>query len=295
MDRLDYPENKGLIFFRNLELNFLQDGITDALKGVLSSFSDQSLASSGVKLSGCEVTVAGDVYSITAGYIYLKGEVLRVNAHTLDSEGSTVWLDVEQTDYDSSSPAKVDDGSTHQTRQRRVGKLTKGSSVPDDRMAYNAPYLQTAIRNKVYHRAMPMLFNPGIIGNTLDDFFNMNTGLGLNNTEFEGWAVMDGRNNTPDWRGKFVVGYHDGNTDYKPMSKTGGLDKVSLDLTEIPPHTHSSFNTVDGADNQKFGTDSPRHANGVTNTGSSGGENGSVKAHENRPPYVVAAWIVRIA
>ena len=53
-----------------------------------------------------------------------------------------------------------------------------------------------------------------------------------------GFVLCNGSNSTPDLRGKFVVGYHDGNGDYD-VGDTGGAETVTLSEAQIPSHDHT--------------------------------------------------------
>lgn len=85
-----------------------------------------------------------------------------------------------------------------------------------------------------------------------------------------GWVLCDNSTYTdiggntkaksPDLRGRFIVGYDSRNTDYNNNngSKTGGIDKITLEEKNIPSHNHGG-NTGNG------GT----HTHGITDNGHS--------------------------
>jgi microcystin-dependent protein len=50
-----------------------------------------------------------------------------------------------------------------------------------------------------------------------------------------GWALCDGSNGTPDLRDRFIVGAG-GSYD---VGNTGGASSVTLDISQIPSHSHS--------------------------------------------------------
>lgn len=50
-----------------------------------------------------------------------------------------------------------------------------------------------------------------------------------------GWTLCDGTNGTPDLRDRFIVG---AGRNYSPNA-TGGSDTVTLNLSQIPSHSHS--------------------------------------------------------
>ena len=53
-----------------------------------------------------------------------------------------------------------------------------------------------------------------------------------------GWALCDGTNGTPNLQGKFIVGYDPADTDYNSIGKGGGENFVTLQLNHLPSHTH---------------------------------------------------------
>ena len=148
-----------------------------------------------------------------------------------------------------------------------------------------------------------------------------------------GWALCDGtmKNGllTPDLRGRFIVGQSNdepanGNTeanlnDYKTLDVAAGEREVKLDITEMPWHDHGftdpghshTFNdkhrgressSGGGAANQasesltsSANTTSPSSSN-ITFSGAGGdpANGNNTVAHENRPPYYVLAFIMKL-
>ena len=108
-----------------------------------------------------------------------------------------------------------------------------------------------------------------------------------------GFTLCDGQNNTPDLRGRFVVGFHDSNGDYD-VNDTGGAETVTLSIAEMPNHKHDT--TVDNA--KLF----PANGGTSINFGGAGGypattftmsNTGGGGAHENRPPYYALCYIMK--
>ena len=105
-------------------------------------------------------------------------------------------------------------------------------------------------------------------------------------------------NKLPDMRGRFVVGYHSDNVDYNTISKTGGEDRVTLQLHEMPPHSHvMNPRTWLNAGPNKPDWNNPvmqigalQYIEGAQRTESAGGG----QPHENRPPYIVMAYIIKV-
>lgn len=133
----------------------------------------------------------------------------------------------------------------------------------------------------------------------------------------EGWALCDGREVspgvfTPNLSGKFVVGYNREDTDYNKVGKTGGLKEVVLAPEQMPSHAHEMKDyyrresyTQPGGTDKAVGIDDA----GIKGDGDSGidrncqyfwwkkhptEEAGNSIAHENRPPYYVLAYIIKL-
>lgn len=93
----------------------------------------------------------------------------------------------------------------------------------------------------------------------------------------------------PNLKGQFVVGYNADEADYNAIAKRGGERMHILTTEEIPAHTHSLF--LQNSGTRFTGGGSANQLNvGTGNTGSTGGG----MAHENRPPYYVLAYIIRV-
>lgn len=125
-----------------------------------------------------------------------------------------------------------------------------------------------------------------------------------------GWVLCDGSNNTPDLRGRFVVGaggsYEVGNT--------GGSASVTLTESQIPGHTHGVselMTSTSGSHRHSYsgweeshggvqGYSASREATQYTSTDGSHthtitgtlGSTGGSQSHENRPPYYALCYIM---
>jgi hypothetical protein len=103
-----------------------------------------------------------------------------------------------------------------------------------------------------------------------------------------GWALCDGDNNTPDLRGKFMVGYNATDADYDAIAKEGGEEKHALTTNELPSHTHEYYRHTTGGATSGSTVFSSRTGSDVT------GSTGSGTPHENRPPYYALAYIMKL-
>ena len=143
---------------------------------------------------------------------------------------------------------------------------------------------------------------------------------------YPNYALMDGTNNTPDLRNRFIVGqgsnYTSGGLWGDGIGATGGADSVALSTAQMPSHTHAKgtlkastggAHDHDTTQTSESGGGGTIYAEGASNASSNrahktsqhpGHEHditgnteyaGSGQAHENRPPYYVHALITRIA
>lgn len=112
-----------------------------------------------------------------------------------------------------------------------------------------------------------------------------------------GWALCDGEHHTPDLRGRFIAGLDPRAADYAVAGKTGGVERVVLRPEELGIHTHqiepsgkglSSGNVKVGMVSFKVSADTPVF--GPSTAGPSPAA--PPAAHENRPPYLVLAYIM---
>lgn len=148
------------------------------------------------------------------------------------------------------------------------------------------------------------------------------------------WVLCNGENGTPDLRGRFVVGFDKDNPAYNQTKKTGGEETVMLSIDQLPAHSHEDsghehdieddghnhnnddFNrllrlsreeedkTPEGKDKKGSGTevniiDSRALQSNKTGikilSGNSNIQNtGGNQPHENRPPYYVLAYIMKL-
>ena len=98
----------------------------------------------------------------------------------------------------------------------------------------------------------------------------------------------------PDLRGRFVVGYDPSNQDYNTIGNMGGEALVTLTLDQIPPHSHKiTFKEEKWGDNgnkRPF----PNHTRPDSGYTADTQVTGGGSAHENRPPYFVLAYIIKL-
>jgi microcystin-dependent protein len=148
----------------------------------------------------------------------------------------------------------------------------------------------------------------------------------------QGWVLCDGRNGTPDLRGRFVVGWNPADRDYDNVGETGGAAQVALSVAQLPAHAHAGNTGPAGSHSHDiegggakglawrrrnypgdsnvylyYGGGSYADPGGVewrgtARTDNSGGHGhafttsqvGDGQPHENRPPYYVLAYIMKL-
>jgi microcystin-dependent protein len=145
-------------------------------------------------------------------------------------------------------------------------------------------------------------------------------------TEPPGWKLCDGNDGRPDLKGQFIVGYDPADPDYNAIGKNGGSKRVGLTAAQsgVPAHFHSnsfsigvtsSFltlrtastdgngsdfdrlkreanNSLRGADKDQVSNDA--HSHTITGSVLNNTPENAAEAHENRPPYYVLAYIIKI-
>ncbi|MEZ4362933.1 MAG: hypothetical protein R3B48_22265 [Kofleriaceae bacterium] len=114
----------------------------------------------------------------------------------------------------------------------------------------------------------------------------------------QGWALCDGTNNTPDLRGRFVLGSGQGaGLANRSVHAKGGAERVQLTIAEMPSHNHhnGSFNrllTVSGGwthtEIDNSANEPNLHDSGVLQAA------GGNQPHENMPPFYVLAFIMKL-
>ena len=101
-----------------------------------------------------------------------------------------------------------------------------------------------------------------------------------------GWALCDGNNDTPDLRGRFILGYSSSHE----VGSVGGEENHQLTIQEMPSHNHTfrygSPSQGSAAFTSYAQSSSPRSYN-VTSTGGN-------QAHNNMPPYYTLCYIMKL-
>lgn len=141
-----------------------------------------------------------------------------------------------------------------------------------------------------------------------------NTALNSNGTN---WAAPSSDMfRLPDLQGRFIVGYYPNNKDYEKISNAGGEATHTLTSGEMPNHTHAvdDYYGIENANSvRKFKDNGKLYGNSKAldasymGWGDEDSDNNTVMysthdtayagngdPHENRPPYYVLAYIIRV-
>lgn len=126
-----------------------------------------------------------------------------------------------------------------------------------------------------------------------------------------GWALCDGSNNTPDLRGRFVVGHASSVPDFNLIGKQGGGEAI-LTQNNLPKHTHEindpghthAFSIIGGGDDHSSGRHSnkrnDRQENYVTQSATTGitilpsGGQDNPTPIKTLPPYYTLCYIMYV-
>lgn len=127
--------------------------------------------------------------------------------------------------------------------------------------------------------------------------------VGPNGTKYK---TDDGHFRLPDLRSRFIVGINDEDEDYNDKGKSGGSKQHILTTDELPSHVHEmkDYYYAEGYEKGNYDLIS---TNGQIGSKSTDYDNdrlyyykhntngaGNSHPHENRPPYYVLAYIIRV-
>jgi microcystin-dependent protein len=99
----------------------------------------------------------------------------------------------------------------------------------------------------------------------------------------------------PDLRGRVIVGSGQGEgLSDRPLAQKGGRETVTLEISQLPPHSHGQTNDDDtgavGGNNQRDGN------GGNETTGLDSGrtrKEGGGQPHENMPPFLALNYLIK--
>ena len=120
-----------------------------------------------------------------------------------------------------------------------------------------------------------------------------------------GWVLCDGSNDTPDLRGRFVVGANpnekrssDLSLSIREIDAKGGSETHTLTVNELPKHSHpfrigggNDLNwNADSGGPFTLGADDVPRGTAMRNTE----ETGTGAGHNNMPPFYTLAYVMKI-
>lgn len=166
----------------------------------------------------------------------------------------------------------------------------KADKIPDDFLLCNG---QRVLKSKY-----PKLYD--VIGDTYNKYEDYN-GVAVT-------APPTGYFRVPDLRGRFITGYDDDKTYKAPsyaIGKYGGEEAHKLSVAEMPKHKHIYTDDTNAEGNYasiepgfpiRYSQDGGKTSGGDKGSGTVywTTAQGSDKAHENRPPFYVMAYIIRV-
>lgn len=106
-----------------------------------------------------------------------------------------------------------------------------------------------------------------------------------------GWALCNGQNGTPDMRNRFALG---AGGKYAIGDQPGGVEKVTLQESEMPVHKHRTDIIVAKSSGASV---TYRMRTAYEDVGTFGIDSSTVgggQPHENMPPYFVLAYIMKL-
>lgn len=281
-------------------------------------------------LSGCEVKSGGGRQE---GYVFLKtvaypmGEVLHFPGSNTDSDYlhlATMNGNVTQ--------GEVTYTGAYTTRQVTQGEGEEQWAWTELKLPVDILAIAESLRSKMAEiteevakiKPVPLGVVEMYSGSTIPENYAVCDGQALSQslypelyqvigTAFNKADTAAGMFCLPDLRGKFIVG-QGGDSDYNTVGNTGGEKTHKLTVSELPGHTHNMEHTHDymdiyysevggqvavpgnygsgDSDNDDSGHQMRRTtiSQSTQNTGAAGGG----AAHENRPPYFVLFYIMRL-
>ncbi|GAB6121666.1 phage baseplate protein [Dysgonomonas termitidis] len=247
-------------------LDFMQEMIFLASKLAQLGGSDKYI------LSGC----ADDGLNVAPGYVAINGELLPFAG---GAKQTTVYINEVRRDVDASG--------YHFPQVYKTRTVAFGLGNPQYNWAdFNRVQTNTQLAQAIADLAT-----------TVDGLRGIPAGVivmwsGNPGNVPPGWALCDGLLGRPNLMGKFIVGFSQTDDDYNAIGKTGGSKQVALTVDHIPSHSHGmrwNLKKSDNANDRDFQYFESTGANEFASTSAGGGQ-----PHENRPPYYVLAYIIKL-
>jgi microcystin-dependent protein len=245
-------------------------------------------------ISGGMYVKLEDVPVDAQGYAYPKAYTRRTLAPGVGTENFS-WEDFKKPKTSAELEAQIaalsdlvtNMGTTAVSEPLGIVKTWAGKQVPGNYALCDG----AALRIDEY----PDLY--AALGTTFNTAFNHN---GTRYTTQSGYFRL------PDLRGRFVCGHNDVDAEYGTYGNAGGEKKHALTINEMPSHAHS-FKDYYFAEAYNEGNHDVITTNGKIGGGKTDHDNtylyyyrhdtdtkGGGVSHENRPPYYVLAYIMKV-
>ncbi|HWZ21456.1 MAG TPA: hypothetical protein VNW06_02315 [Cytophagaceae bacterium] len=292
-------------------------------------------------VSGCVPTLTGiypsvGISAISSGYAIIRDsananqpEIYFVPATTFTSPVPGAWI-IPAEDVVDNRTLKT--GSTVPIVITKTAQIVTTAPDPSAPQIAFQPLPSVTMKNLLFKNAKrigevipiglipPFRSNPLYGPNSIPFFQQFTVGSlqeGLGKYDYDGFAICNGLNNTPDLRRRSLVGYDAYHSQYSTIGTIGGAEEVYLSKEYLPPHTHSGGTNFDGAHSHQFkvGFSSPllsgsssyedtsaiseylsteidgNHSHSFTTNTGDGLLN---RSHDNRSPFYAALYIQRI-
>lgn len=226
--------------------NYIADSVDQALRDLLA---DYISISPDFYIEGGVVTVPGGgfgTYSVTAGSVCYKGEVMAVEAHSvLCPTGNVIFWQVSDEGVDE-YPVLNLDGQVDYVMRKRKAVLTVAPVYPGEYMPLDAPRKADLDVIRFQGKLVPL----GTIMPYAGAMTNFDaSGKGLVGSAMWGWAVANGNNGTVDMRGLVPFGATDVPAFGAPAVNGSvaenttplqvvGSDVKSIAADNLPAHKH---------------------------------------------------------
>jgi len=267
----ELPIKKGTI-------DFLQLAYKEQIANLFTSLVETPATDTVYIISGCINSGSGSSYNISAGVVYVNGEVYNFNGATFTLTGlQKAYARIETTQYTTNAdPVTFTDGvarNIHNIRKIVIENTTTSSGLPEYKDFIRTDKWLTGDIKEL------------AVNNTYLSANFDSTGLGKN--ERKGWAICNGNNGTIDKKGRVGIGYDA--TNYPTLGATGGEKEHTLSINEMPSHHHATWYGV-APSNTSTGSNGGDNPTGTTNTQDTGGG----QPHNNMQPYIVTLFIQKI-
>ncbi len=291
--------NGGFVVFTDLVEDDDSDS-TNELQTLSLEENTLSLSEGGsVTLGDEDSTNEIQILSISNDTIYLSDggfAVLPEGADDLGNHQATQNIDLNDnwlSNSDSNSGIRIDDS----------GQVGINDDTPEATMDINGNLAirGTEVINSDGEYVGPIPVGSGIPSGMISMWYGT-----INNIP-TGWALCDGTNGTPDLSGKFMVGYDPDDSDYDNLGDEGGEKEVTLTVDQLASHSHGNRVFTSSENSQSASGTYPAGRNfassafrGLRNTTTNRTNTNEIVAtggnqpHENRPPYFVIAYIMKL-